>query len=115
MFTVMIMAKYNKKPIVVEAERRKMSYENYTKKEIKFYLEEKLALDVTELITGLMEKGNIKKATLAGKLQKSKGYIAQLLDGRTDMTLRTVADVLWALDSRLTVSVTPLLSIKDEE
>jgi len=75
----------------------------YDSEEMKFYLEEKVILDITELIAELMEKRNIKKTTLAEKLQKSKGYITQLLDGRANMTLRTVANVLWALDSDLVV------------
>ncbi len=91
----------------------------YDSEEIKFYLEEKVILDITELIAELMEKRNIKKTTLAEKLQKSKGYITQLLDGRANMTLRTVADIMWALDSDLVVSARShgfeIGVVKDEE
>ena len=42
-----------------------------------------------------------------------KGYISQLLDGRANMTLRTVSDVMWALDCSLQVVANPL-SIETE-
>jgi hypothetical protein len=79
----------------------------YDSKEMRLYLEEKLILEVTELIAELMEKGSIRKAALAEKLQRSKGYITQLLDGRANMTLRTVADVMWALDADLILNAYP--------
>jgi ribosome-binding protein aMBF1 (putative translation factor) len=76
--------------------------------EMKFYLQEKLILDVTELIAKIMEKKNIKKTELAQKLSRSKGYITQLLDGRANMTIRTISDIMWALDSGLIVDACTL-------
>ncbi len=77
---------------------------NSDSEEMRLYQQEWLILEVTELIAELMEKKGIKKNKLAQLLGKSKGYITQLLDGRANMTLRTVADVMWALDSSLGVS-----------
>lgn len=76
--------------------------------EMKFYLQEKFILEVTEIIAQLMEKKNVKKVELAKRLNRSKGYITQLLNGRANMTLRTVSDVLRALDSSLSISAQPL-------
>ena len=82
---------------------------SYDSEEMKFYLQEKLILEVTEIIAQLMQKKNVKKVELAERLGRSKGYITQLLNGRANMTLKTVADVLWALDSGLSISAQPLV------
>ena len=76
--------------------------------EMRLYQEEWLILQMTILIENLMEKKGVRKNELAERLDRSKGYITQLLDGRANMTLRTVADVLCALDSSLTISAQPL-------
>jgi transcriptional regulator with XRE-family HTH domain len=76
--------------------------------EMRLLQQEWLILEITEHIANLMEKKGVRKKELAERLGRSKGYITQLLDGRTNMTLRTVADVMWALDSSLKVDVSPL-------
>ncbi|MBW8002510.1 MAG: helix-turn-helix transcriptional regulator [Planctomycetes bacterium] len=82
---------------------------------MKFYLQEKLILDTTELIAELMEKKNIRKSDLAQKLGRSKGYVTQLLNGRANMTLRTISDVMWALESGLAVHAYSLSFEKNYE
>jgi len=77
-----------------------------TSEGMRLFQQEKLILDCTELICELMAEQGISKAKLAEKLGRSKGYITQLLDGRANMTLRTVSDVMWALDSA--VHITPV-------
>jgi len=76
--------------------------------EMKFYLQEKLILEVTEVIAEFMQRKNVRKVELARRLNKSKGYITQVLNGRANMTLRTVADVMWAVDCSLSVTARPL-------
>jgi ribosome-binding protein aMBF1 (putative translation factor) len=76
--------------------------------EMKYYLQEKLILDVTEHIVECMDREGINKTHLAQKLGRSKGYITQLLDGRANMTLRTLSDIMWALDCTLSVSTQPI-------
>ncbi len=71
---------------------------------MKAFQQERLILEVTELIERLMRQQGVSKAQLAKKLGKSKGYITQLLDGRTNMTLRTMSDVLFALGRALHVN-----------
>ena len=74
----------------------------------KYHQREKLILDVTELIAKLMEKNKINKTKLAGLLGVGNSYITQLLDGTSNMTLRTVSDVFFALDSELIVNACSL-------
>ena len=74
----------------------------------KHYQQGKLILDVTELVSKLMEKKRINKTKLAGLLGKGNSYITQLLDGTTNMTLRTISDVFTSLDAELVVSACSL-------
>lgn len=75
---------------------------------MKLFQQERVILETTELICRLMEEKDVKKATLAQRLGRSKAYVTQLLDGRTNMTLRTISDVMWALDSSLLVSASAI-------
>jgi len=77
---------------------------NPQSKDAQLYLQEKLIFEVTECIAELMQKNNVRKADLAKKLGKSKGYITQLLNGNANMTLRTISDVFWALGSALEIN-----------
>lgn len=70
--------------------------------------QEQAVFDVTELICGIMNEQNVTRAELATKLGKSRPYITQLLDGATNMTIRTVADVLGALGYKLNVTAESL-------
>ena len=74
----------------------------------KFYYQEQLILEVTELISKLMLKEKVSKTELAKRLDKGKSYVTQLLDGTSNMTLRTISDVFTALDSGLAVKPVPL-------
>ena len=72
------------------------------------YQQERLILEVTGLISGLMKERGVSKAQLAARLGRSKAYVTQLLDGRTNMTLRIISDVLCSLGRSLHVSGGPL-------
>ena len=75
---------------------------------MRLFQQERVILETTELICQLLEEKGIRKADLAQRLGKSKAYVTQLLDGRTNMTLRTISDVMWALDSSLLVSASAI-------
>ena len=77
-------------------------------KDMRLSQQERIILEVTELISKLMEQKNVRKSGLAARLGCSKGHITKLLDGRANMTLRTVSDVLWALDAGVHVFAGPL-------
>jgi hypothetical protein len=79
-----------------------------TPEDMREFQQEKVILDTTELISRLMDVQRVSKTELASRLGKTKGYITQLLDGRTNMTLRTISDVLFALGRSLSVSDRPI-------
>ena len=57
---------------------------------------ESLTLEATELISSLMEQEGLNKAAFAKRIGRSKAYVTQLLNGRRNMTLHTVAEILFA-------------------
>ncbi len=60
--------------------------------------QEKAILEVTELICKLMEEERVSKADLAARMGTSKANMTQMLDGRRNMTIRTISDLLFHLD-----------------
>lgn len=89
---------------------------------MRLYQQERAIQEATDLICEVMEEKGIGRADLARRLGKTKGYITQLLDGRTNMTVRTLSDVLGTLDCAIhfyegplsiTVQATPVLSIRE--
>ena len=74
----------------------------------KLYFREDLIFEVTEGICKTMEEKGISKAQLAKLLGVSKNNITQLLSGDHNMRLTSVADLLYALDAKLTVKAEPI-------
>ena len=65
-------------------------------------LEQESALvAATEMIAKLMEERKVSRAELARRLGKSKAFVTIVLRGPRNMTLRTLADLAWALGSRV--------------
>lgn len=60
--------------------------------------QESLILEVSEAIWAALEKLDMTKADLARALESSKANVTQLLDGRRNMTLRTLADIAYKLE-----------------
>ena len=73
----------------------------------KLYFREDLIFEITEAICKVMEEKQVSKADLSRLAGVSKSNITQLLSGDHNMRLTTVADLLYALDSKLTVSAVP--------
>lgn len=65
---------------------------------MRLYQQERAILEVTELVCQLMDEQDMSRSELAKRLGRTKGYIAQLLDGQVDMTVRTISDVFAALN-----------------
>lgn len=95
-----------------------------TKQGMRLYQQERAILDVTELICQLMDEEHVTRSVLAGRLGRSKGYVTQLLDGRANMTVRTISDVFVALGRALhfqdgalsqTVSAEPWMAIRFDQ
>jgi transcriptional regulator with XRE-family HTH domain len=59
--------------------------------------QERSILDITEMVCELMLENDVSRSELARRLGATKGYITQLLDGTTNMTVRTISDVFTAL------------------
>lgn len=62
---------------------------------------EALVADASELIARLMAEQNLSKADLARKLGKSRAWMTQLLNGKANMTIRTLAEVVYELDAEV--------------
>lgn len=75
--------------------------------------EESLILEATELIEELLELTGLNRKELAERLGRSKGFVTQILTGDRNMTLRTLADLAFALEHRVKVAATPLIESGD--
>lgn len=75
---------------------------------------EELILDVTEQVRELLEKHDISKSELAERLGSSKAHVSQLLNGSRNMTLRTLADIAYALGERVRIRFDSVLPNEDE-
>ena len=69
---------------------------------------ERLILSTTEVILELMEKEKMTRVELAKRIGKSKGHISQLLNGRRNMTLKTLAEIVYALNARVSLNTEEL-------
>ena len=79
-----------------------------TEEGLRLYLQESAILEVTELLCELMGEQEVSRSEFAQRLGKTKGYITQLLDGRTNMTLRTISDAFLALGHTVRFDADPL-------
>ncbi len=70
--------------------------------------EETLMFEATELISELLEAQEVSRKELADRLGKSKGYVTQVLAGDRNMTLKTLADLAFALGRRIELGAVPL-------
>ncbi len=75
---------------------------------LRLFQQERAIQELTELVCELLERDSVTRKELASRLGKTKGYITQLLDGRANMTIRTIADIFTALDQQLHFSAAPL-------
>jgi transcriptional regulator with XRE-family HTH domain len=64
---------------------------------------EALVAEASEVIAGLMAKQNLSKADLARRLNKSRAWVTQLLSGKANMTVRTLAEVAHTLGAEVTL------------
>lgn len=71
---------------------------------------EKATLDAAELIAKLMDDKDMSKADLARHLGKSRAWVTQLLSGKENLTVRTLAEILYALGYELDLGMHSLES-----
>jgi len=72
------------------------------------YEQERLIAWIFEVLAESMETQGLTKADLARALNTSRAHITQLFSGQRNATLRTLADLAWACESRVTVTLEPL-------
>jgi transcriptional regulator with XRE-family HTH domain len=68
---------------------------------------EALVVEASELIARLMTEQNVSKADLARRLKKSRAWVTQLLSGKANMTVRTLAEVVYTLDAEVKLHAQP--------
>jgi transcriptional regulator with XRE-family HTH domain len=74
----------------------------------RLYRQEKLLVDVTELLASVMQTKGMSRAELARAIGKSKAFVTQVLRGNQNMTLRTVADLFGAMRHEVVVQAQPV-------
>jgi len=73
------------------------AWTNESEEHQRLVAQERLILEVTESIHGQMQAMGVNRVQLAERLGKSKAYVSQLLSGNRNMTLRSLADISFAL------------------
>ena len=68
---------------------------------------EALVAEASEVIAKLMAEQNLSKADLARRLNKSRAWVTQLLSGKANMTVRTLADVAYTLGAEVKLQAQP--------
>ncbi len=76
--------------------------------------EEMLILRATELVAMAMEQEHVSKAELARRLNKSKAFVTQCLNGGRNLTLRTLADLLAALGKEVVLETEAIESFSNQ-
>jgi transcriptional regulator with XRE-family HTH domain len=74
------------------------------------YAQEALIQSAEELLLEWMETQGVGQSELARRLGKSRSYVSQLFSGSRNMTLRTLADICWALRVEPVLQIRPLTS-----
>ncbi len=68
---------------------------------------ESLVTEAAELIARLMAEKKVNKAALAKRLNRSRAWITQLLSGKTNMSVRTLAELAYALEAEVKLDAQP--------
>lgn len=69
------------------------------------YIAEQLVLRIGEMMVECMELRRLSRSELAERMNVSKAYVTKLLDGKPNMTVRTLANVAVALDASVDVKL----------
>lgn len=60
--------------------------------------QERLIIEVTEAIATLLQEREVSRSELARRIGKSPAFVTKMLRGHNNFTLRTLSDILFALD-----------------
>jgi len=72
--------------------------------------QERLIVRTSEIICAKLKDKGMNKAMLAKELGNSRPYVTKLLDGTTNMTLRTLSRIMAILGQRVEITIRPLNS-----
>jgi len=67
----------------------------------------RLSIAVTEALWEELERSGLQQTELADRLDVSRAHISQALGTGRNLTLRTLADICWALDCRVSINLHP--------
>lgn len=70
----------------------------------RLYAVEGLVTEAAEFVSELMQEQGINKAELARRLGKSRAWVTRLLSGSANMTMRTFAELVYALGAEVEIS-----------
>ncbi len=91
---------------------------------MRLYQQERAIQELTDLVCELMDEQDVSRSELAKRLGRTPPYITQLLDGRANMTVRTISDIFTALDRTLhfqegslsaTVAHSPMITLLEAD
>lgn len=71
------------------------------------FLTEEALLDITEQVYVRMQELGLRPADLARRLGVSRAFVSQLLNGKPNMTMRTLVGVAHALGERVEIQLRP--------
>ncbi len=69
----------------------------------KLYAQESLIINTSEDFLALMDDAGFTKSKLSKQIGKSKSFVSQSLNGKRNLTLRTLADMAYAIGAKVTV------------
>ena len=69
------------------------------------YWTERAVLDFTSALWQVMQRRQCSQADLARKLEKNPAFVSRVLNGASNVTLRTMVEMAHALDARVRISV----------
>ena len=75
---------------------------------LSLFQQERLILDITELMQKALRASGMRRIDLAKKLGVSRGRISQILSGEGNLTIRTIADVFTAMGRHLSTAIEDL-------
>lgn len=78
-------------------------YLNESDENLRYFVQEELILEATESIWEQLNSQGVTKTELAEKLGTSQSHVTQLLSGSRNMTLRTLADIAFALGRKVRI------------
>lgn len=81
----------------------------------RLYAIEGLVTQAGEFIARLMREQKVNRAELARRLGKSRAYVTQMLSGSANLTVRTLAEVAYALGVEVKLEAVPVEAMRHQE